>query len=132
MTVGEAMLAQRALAGLGNVYRSELLWEASLSPFVPLAEVREDTLRTLVERGAALLRANRNTPDRVTTPDALGGQPGSGGPRRGMRKLNVYGRAGRPCPRCGTLIRSDVIGDLPRRVYWCLVCQPDPAAIGAV
>ena len=124
MTIGEALLDQRVMAGLGNVYRSELLWEALLSPFVPVAEVGEDTLRRLIDRGATLLRANRDTSDRVTTPDALGGPPGSDGPRRGMRKLSVYGRAGRPCPRCGRPISAIVFGELPRRVFWCANCQP--------
>ena len=128
--VGEALLDQRIMAGLGNVYRSELLWEAMLSPFVPLAEVGDDTLRGLVARGATLLRANRDTPNRVTTPDALGGPPGSGGPRRGMRAVNVYGRSGRPCPRCGSAISTMVFGELPRRVFWCATCQPQSAAIG--
>lgn len=128
MAIAETLLDQQAMAGLGNVYRSELLWEAWVSPFVPVAQLPDDTLRSLVERGAALLSANRDTPYRVTTRDALGGPPGSAGPRRGLRRLNVYGRTGRPCPRCGTAIRSRVFGRLPRRVFWCPVCQPEHAA----
>ncbi len=124
--IGAALLDQRALAGLGNVYRSELLWSGSVSPFVAVGDVREETLRLLVRSGVALLRANKDTPNRVTTPDALGGQPGSGGPRRGLRRLNVYGRSGRPCPRCGTTIRARVFGEPARRVFWCPTCQPDP------
>jgi endonuclease VIII len=123
MTIAEALLDQTALAGLGNVYRSEVLWLVLVSPFTPLGEVDGKTLRTVVETGARLLRANRDTPYRVTTADALGGEPGSHGPRRGLRRLNVYGRTGRPCPRCGTTIRSTMLGDLPRRVYWCPTCQ---------
>jgi endonuclease VIII len=129
-TIAEGLLDQRAMAGLGNVYRSEVLWQALVSPFTPVGELSELTLRTLVETGARLLRANRDSPHRVTTRDALGGAPGSGGPRRGMRDLNVYGRAGRPCPRCGTTIRTRVIGELPRRVWWCPACQPDVAMSG--
>jgi endonuclease VIII len=124
MTIAEALLDQRAMAGLGNVYRSEVLWTAWVSPFVPLGEVGEETLRTVVETGAQLLRANRDTPHRITTPDTLGGSLGSEGPRRGGPRLNVYRRTGRPCSRCGTLIRSTVIGEVPRRVYWCPTCQP--------
>ncbi len=123
--VAEALLDQRVMAGLGNVYRSELLWEARVSPFAPLAMLPEPALRALVERGGELLRATRDTPHRVTTLDALGGPPGTDGPRRGMRRHSVYGRAGRPCPRCGTPIRTTLMGALPRRVWWCPTCQPD-------
>jgi endonuclease VIII len=126
LTVAEGVLDQSAMAGLGNVYRSEVLWLDRVSPFTPLGEVSADTLRRVVETGVRLLRANRDTPERVTTMDALGGPPGSRGPRRGLRKLNVYGRAGRPCPRCGTIIRARVVGGLPRRVFWCPTCQPLP------
>jgi endonuclease-8 len=121
--IGEALLDQTVMAGLGNVYRTELLWEVLVSPFAPLGEVSESVKRRLVETGAAMLRANLNGHARVTTTDALGGPPGSLGPRRGTRNLNVYGRAGRPCPRCGTSIKTKVSGDLPRRVFWCPTCQ---------
>jgi endonuclease-8 len=123
VAIGEALLDQTVMAGLGNVYRTELLWEVLVSPFVPLAEVSESVKRRLVETGAAMLRANLNGHARVTTTDALGGPPGSRGPRRGIRNLNIYGRAGRPCPRCGTAIRTKVYGDLARRVFWCPTCQ---------
>ena len=131
LTVGEALLDQGALAGLGNVYRSELLWEALVCPFTPLGRVDDGVLRRLVDTGARLLRANRDSPARTTTLDALGGAPGITGPRRAGERLNVYGRTGRPCRRCGTLIRSRAYGDLPRRVYWCPRCQPDPGTIAA-
>jgi endonuclease VIII len=125
--VGEALLDQHVMAGLGNVYRSEVLWQVLVLPFVPVTDVGDETMRRLVESGVALLRANSNTPTRVTTRDALGGLPGSDGPRRGIGRLNVYGRSGRPCPRCGTAIRTRVFGDPPRRVFWCPTCQPDRA-----
>ena len=52
---------------------------------------------------------------------------GGDGARTGRRPSDVYGNAGRPCPRCGTLIRSETYGSgLPRIAYWCPVCQPDP------
>jgi endonuclease VIII len=99
--VGEALLDQSLLAGLGNIYRSEVLWQVSVSPFVPLGQVEEGVRRSLVRTGAQLLRAGRT------------------------QRLNVYGRAGRPCRRCGTLIRTRVFGEFPRRVFWCPRCQPD-------
>lgn len=130
--VGEALLDQSLLAGLGNVYRSEILFLERVDPFLALGALAPGVAERLVATGARLIRANRAAPDRVTTPDALGGQPGSGGPRRrGAPKLHVYGRPGRPCPRCGSIIRTRVFGDLPRRVFWCPTCQP-PGAGGPV
>ena len=127
--VGEALLDQRALAGLGNVYRSELCFIERVDPFLPVGQVDPAVLHRLVESGARLLRANRDDPRRTTTPDALGAPPGSTGPgtavaRRDGDRLWVYGRTGRPCRRCGTLVRSAVSGVLPRRVWWCPGCQP--------
>ena len=119
MAVGDALLDQRALAGLGNVYRSELCFLERVNPLMPLADVSDDALRAMVERGAALLRANSGGGPRVTTTP---GTPGN---------LYVYGRAGRPCRRCGTPIstlvtrRATPTGAAnPRRVYWCPTCQP--------
>ena len=123
LTIGEALLDQTAAAGVGNVYRSEVLWAVQVSPFTPVGAVEAETLRSLLQTAAAFLRANVGTPFRTTMPDALGGPPGSHGPRRGRPRLAVYGRAGRPCPRCGSIVRADVIGELPRRVYWCPTCQ---------
>lgn len=126
--VGEALLDQSLLAGLGNVYRSEVLFIERVDPFVPLGELAPGVADRLVRTGARLLHANRLDPDRTTTLDALGGQPGSGGPRRRSDgRLYVYGNPGRPCPRCGTRIRTRVFGELPRRVFWCPSCQPPGA-----
>jgi endonuclease VIII len=105
-TIGEALLDQRALAGIGNEVRNQVLWEAHVSPFLPLGAVDDATLRTLVERARAVLRE---------------------GARTGRRPSDIHGRSGRPCPRCGTLIRSEAYGgELPRIAYWCPACQPDP------
>jgi len=126
--VGEALLDQSLLAGLGNVYRSEVLFIERVDPFLPLGQLAPGTAARLVGTGARLLHANRMEPDRTTTPDALGGQPGSRGPRGAWDgRLYVYGSAGRPCPRCGTRIRTRVFGELPRRVFWCPSCQPPGA-----
>ena len=114
--IGDALLDQRLIAGLGNVYRSELCFLERLDPFTPVAEVDGAVLRRLIERGATLLARNSRGGARVTT-----GATESG-------TLYVYGRTGRPCRRCGTPIRSAVAirsgSDLPRRVYWCPSCQP--------
>jgi len=116
MPVGEALLDQRALAGLGNVYRSELCFLERVDPFLPVGQVDPAILERLVRTGARLLNANRSRPDRTTT-----------GVRRDGDRLWVYGRTGRPCRRCGTPIRSVLTGTLPRRVWWCPGCQPPGA-----
>lgn len=120
MPVGDALLDQSAVAGLGNVYRSELPFLERVSPFTPVAEVADDKLRAMLDRGSALVKVNSRGGGRVTTP---AGTPSD---------LYVYGRTGRPCLRCRTPIKSAVsrrTPDLPpRRVYWCPTCQPKDLA----
>jgi len=111
MPIGDALLDQKVLAGVGNVIRSEACFIERANPFRPVAQVNAATRRRLIERSAAILRANRGGGARVTT------APGSPG------RLYVYNRTGRPCLRCGTLIKSDISGG-GRRVYWCPNCQP--------
>ena len=114
--VGDALLDQRAVAGLGNVYRSELCFLERINPFTPVREVSDETLTRMLVRGAELTRANSRGGARITT------SPGTPG------NTYVYGRAGRPCRRCGTPITTHVSkapwSDTPRRVYWCRSCQP--------
>ncbi len=121
-SIAEAITDQRAVAGIGNVYKSEILWLERVNPVVRVADVDDAALDRLLETGRRLLVANagRRSPSRVTTagPDACRPDPRAAGDR-----LWVYRRAGRPCRRCGTLIRSAQQGDLPRTTYWCPTCQ---------
>ena len=123
MTIGEAVLDQRVMAGVGNVYRAEILFIERVDPFATVASLDDATAERLIATARRLLLANadrRRGPERTTTEGAreAGGAP-----------LWVYGRAGRPCRRCGTLIRSTSLGrDLPRTVWWCPSCQ---GAVGA-
>ncbi|UYB39595.1 DNA glycosylase [Streptomyces sp. Je 1-4] len=113
--LGEALLDQRNLAGIGNVYKSELCFLLGASPWLPLGALpRPERVPTLAKK---LLEANKRRPARITTPSA-----------RPDRRLWVYGRAGRPCLRCGTEIRTaDQDPTAEERVtYWCPACQPDP------
>jgi endonuclease-8 len=110
MAIGDALLNQDVLAGVGNVIRSEVCFIERVHPFRPVGDVDDATRRHLVDRSAAILRANRGGGRRVTTAP---GTPGS---------LYVYGRTGRPCRRCGTLVASR-ISPAGRRVYWCPTCQ---------
>lgn len=126
LTAAEALLDQRALAGVGNVYKSEVLFVEQVDPFARIADLDDRALGRLVDRARALLLANRERVARVTTGPAGHGPPTAldpgGAPARGHR-LWVYGRAGRPCRRCGTPVRSRRHGDLPRTTYWCPGCQ---------
>lgn len=120
--IAEVLLDQRALAGIGNVYKSEALFIAGVDPFAPVRSLDDATLAGLVVTARRLLRANadRSTSRRRRTTDddpAARGSP-----------LWVYGRSGRPCLRCGTMISSRGHGDPARLTYWCPLCQPSNEA----
>jgi endonuclease-8 len=100
--VGDALLDQRLVAGIGNIWRSESLWEAGLSPWRPVADVTDDELRATLEAAHRLMAASVD----------------------GVRPLRrVYRRTGRPCRRCGALVRAHAQGDGARIAYWCPTCQ---------
>jgi len=110
--IGEALLDQRNLAGLGTIFMSEVLFVRGVDPARPVGSVSE--LDALVELGQRLLDANKERAGHVTTGDA---RPG--------RETWVYGRAGRPCRRCGTPIRKGQQGPpgQERLRFWCPNCQ---------
>lgn len=112
-TICDVIVDQAAVAGLGNVYKSELLFEHRLHPDVPCGDVAVDTLAALLRRGNALLNANRGR-YRTTT-----------GSRAPGRSTWVYGRAGLPCRRCVAAVTYGVRGPLARDTYWCPGCQPE-------
>lgn len=128
LSIGEALLDQTSQAGLGNVYRSEVCFIERVDPFIAAGRLDREVLGRLLKTGAQLLAANAGGGERVTMRDALGTPAGVGGRRARGPKLWVYGRAGRPCRRCSTIIRSRVSGALPRRTYWCPSCQPEAVA----
>lgn len=114
--IGEALLDQRNLAGIGNVYRAEICFLAGVDPHRPVSSVTNLTqLVTLAER---LLEVHRDKHSRVTTGDT---RPG--------RRVWVYRRRG-PCLRCGTPIRTGELGPegAERTVWWCPSCQTSEAA----
>ncbi|GAA4748655.1 DNA glycosylase [Gordonia alkaliphila] len=114
--VGLALLDQRTLAGIGNIYRSELCFLAGVHPTRP---VREADPAALVADAHRLLTANALAAVRSTTGD-----------RRRGRELWVYGREHRPCRRCGTAVQRGVLGvgtdgsAAERSIYFCPACQP--------
>lgn len=120
-SVAEALLDQRLMAGLGNVYRSEVLFIERVDPFLAVGDVAPEALERLVATGARLLRANRHGSRRTTT-----------GRDRDGERLWVYRRTGRPCRCCGTPVRSVVLGELPRRLWWCPACQAAGVAGGSM
>ncbi|MFM9632040.1 MULTISPECIES: Fpg/Nei family DNA glycosylase [Streptomyces] len=114
--LGEALLDQRNLAGIGNVYKSELCFLLGVTPWLPVGALPADRAAKLPALAKRLLEANRDRPVRSTTG------------RRGQ-DLFTYGRAPRPCLRCGTPIRVADQGDGSRErpTYWCPTCQAGPA-----
>jgi endonuclease-8 len=123
-TIAEALIDQRITAGGGNVYKSEVLFIERVDPFSRVADVDAETRARLIATAHRLLLANRTTLTRTTTM-AAGDQRTSAGAtsRRPRSPLWVYGRAGRPCFRCSTLVAVRRHGDLPRQTYWCPGCQ---------
>jgi endonuclease-8 len=110
--IGEALLDQRNLAGIGNLYKAEVLFLRGIDPWRPTGQV--PGLPGLVSLAARLLATNAGRAGQVTTGNrARGGQTW------------VYGRAGQPCRRCGTPVRAADQGSEPgeRRTFWCPRCQ---------
>ena len=105
LAIGDALLDQGLVAGIGNVWRAEALWAARVSPWRRLAVVSDRELLAVLEAAHRLMLAS------------VAG-------RRFRRQ--VYRRAGRPCPRCGEIVRSRPQGDRVRIAYWCPACQGDP------
>ena len=114
--IGDALLDQRNLAGIGNMYKAEALFLAGVDPWTPVGETAD--LAGVVDRAARLLELNKSTPSQVTTGDK----------RRG-REHWVYERRGKPCLRCGTPIATADQGRPPfqRVTFWCPRCQPGSA-----
>jgi formamidopyrimidine-DNA glycosylase len=101
--IGEVLLDQRVTAGIGNIHRCEALWRRRVNPWRSTAEMTDDELKSLFESARAAMQANLKAGD------------------RGRRA--VHGRAGRPCPRCGTRIEFRAQGEHARMTYWCPACQ---------
>lgn len=113
--IANVILNQRVVAGIGNEYKSEVLFLARINPFVPVRDVDERRLLELLRIAGKLMRANvqKRTPGRVTTFSLDPSQ----------RKY-VYGRGGKPCRKCGAPISFAKQGTDARPTYWCARCQP--------
>jgi endonuclease-8 len=110
--IGEALLDQRNLAGIGTWFCAEMLFLRGIDPWRTVGSVAD--LSALVDLGHRLLEANKTRPGHTSTGDTTPG-----------RESWVYGRAGRPCRRCGTLIRRGEQGppSQERLRFWCPACQ---------
>lgn len=100
--LGDALLDQRLVSGIGNVWRTEALWRARVSPWRRLESLEDAELRRVLEEAARLMRSSVDT---------------------GREERAIYRRAGRPCPRCRTSIQARGQGDANRTAYWCPGCQ---------
>ena len=120
--IGELLLDQTIAAGLGNVYKCELLFLHGVHPWRRVDAVDDATLRALFADGIRWMRANVGRA-RTTTADLSRGQR----PARGRGRLWVYGRWRRACYRCGTPIEQRRQRPSLRPTYWCPRCQPEPA-----
>jgi endonuclease VIII len=103
LKLGEALLGQRLVAGIGNIFRSEGCFEAGLDPNTRIGALSDDQLVSILEATRRLMLESAES---------------------GRQPHRVYRAAGRPCPRCGTAIRSRAQGDSARISYWCPRCQP--------
>ena len=126
VAIGEAVLDQRALAGIGNVFKSEVLFMERVDPFANIGTLDEATIERVVATARELLKDN-------SRPEAAAGRTTTVDLKTGARlapsRLWVYDRAGRPCHRCGAIIQAGPQGsELPRTTYWCPSCQAPAGA----
>jgi endonuclease-8 len=103
--IGEVLLDQRLVAGVGNVWKAESLWHARISPWRSLGELGNTEVREVLAQAARLMRGSLDT---------------------GREARAIYRATGRPCPRCRTPIEAWGQGDDNRTAYWCPTCQPGP------
>ncbi len=115
--IGEVLLDQRVVAGIGNIFRCEALAAESISPWARLGALDEATITNVFDTAARLMTANL----------------GNGVARTfgGTGRAKVYRRAGKPCSTCGDPIMSKPQGDQARTAYWCPTCQPQPPLMEA-
>lgn len=110
LTIGDAIMDQRALAGVGNIWKNESLFNAGINPWRRVNELDDATLADLIRRARALLRASIGKPNDLD----LNHRP----------SMFVYMRGGQPCRRCHTRLRSAPQGVDIRHTCWCPTCQP--------
>lgn len=124
VAIADALLNQRVVAGIGNVYKSEVLFLCGINPFAPVSAIADEQLLTALQTARTHLQANVIDPTAAIVTYR--------GYRRTTRRadpterLYVYGRARQPCRKCGARIEVRAQGPDARLTYWCPVCQPAP------
>jgi len=123
LSVGEALLSQSLLAGIGNVFKSEICFACAVHPFRPVGSLSISELASLVSTARKFLLANvtDNSGEKIVTYSGIRRTTG-----RNDREENlwVYARRGKPCRRCGAAIESRKHGVDARTTFWCPNCQP--------
>lgn len=116
--IADALLDQRAIAGIGNIYKSEALFAAGTNPFTRVADLSQEEIERVVSTALKMMRANapREGPAASTARRTTGRMDPSA-------RFWVYGRTGQPCRRCGSPIRRSRQGPDARATYWCERCQ---------
>ena len=121
MEIADALLNQRVVAGIGNVYKSEVLFASGVNPFDRVATLSDERLTSLIETAARFLKANVS--ERVSPMTTYTGYRRTTRRADPSQRLWVYGRSRLPCRRCGTPIKVRAQGPDMRLTYWCPKCQ---------
>jgi endonuclease-8 len=121
MEIADALLDQTAMAGIGNIFKSEVLFVARVNPFTPVDRIPREHIERIVTTARKLMRANVG--EGASGIRTYGGLRGTTGRLDPGARLWVYGRAGKPCRRCGTPISRRKQGPHARSTYWCPTCQ---------
>jgi endonuclease VIII len=119
-TIEDALLNQRAIAGIGNVFKSEVLFVARVNPFSAVSALTDDQLARIIDVALRQMAMSVAPPERSLSAATGRRTTGSLNPNE---KLWVYGRGGMPCRRCGAAIQSRQSGKDARLTYWCPACQ---------
>jgi endonuclease-8 len=127
--IAEVLLNQRVMAGIGNVFKSEICFACGVNPFRLVATLTRAEVDGLLHtsRKFLLMNVKEGAPDGIVTYTGARRSTGSAGAR-----LWVYGRRGQPCRRCGTPILTRKQGVGVRSTYWCPQCQPEGAEMRPV
>ena len=122
--IGAALLDQKVIAGVGNVYRAEALFLTGINPLVPANELSDEATDALWATSTALLRRGERA-GRIVTVDPADVGARSRSQLSRQERVYVYGRHGEPCRRCGTPVTTTEMAN--RRIWWCPRCQPSGA-----
>ena len=124
--LADVLLDQSVMAGVGNVFKSEVCFAAGIHPYCRVAALTDGQIETVIATSRKLVRANvlEDSPDAIVAYNGVGRRTTHNSDP--TASLWVYGRASQPCRRCGELIRRRIQGDDARITFWCPRCQAMP------